>query len=108
MFEFCKNAGFLAPNNDKNMKFRQIPVGEPVDNYGIARQPFIRARNQVLCRLAYCLDAMIAASRASSSDISPLRCAMSSGAPMALDDRRAGSQCGSIARASSSAPIASI
>jgi hypothetical protein len=48
--------------------------------------------------LAYWREAMIAASRAASSDISPRRCAISSGAPMALREPPALSQRGRLAR----------
>ena len=70
-----------------------VPVDRPVDNVTglpgrIARQPAIRARNQVRCRLAYCRVWMIAASRAAASVIPPRRCAIRSAAPMAFDDRR--------------------
>ncbi len=72
--------------------WRDCGIPARAQGKGTARQAPIRLRNQVRCRLAYCRVASFACATAASRPISPRRWATSSGAPIARDEGKAGSQ----------------
>ena len=83
---------------------RNPKTGVPARHVGgMTGQSDMRARNHVRWRFAYWRVATTMRFSTSSSESSPLRCASSSAAPIALPEGRPGG-CRAFARASSSAP----